>query len=109
MSRQMMRVISSPSISTIGFLTLIFAILWSHLLRVGIGPPPRSRGGLYSIDLHAVKAARNADTSLGLSLGSGYRLASVTLKPTPLMPAKAGIPFFEGRSPRFRGDERAVS
>jgi hypothetical protein len=31
MKRQMMRVISSPSSSTIGFLTLIFAIL--HVLR----------------------------------------------------------------------------
>src|SRR2546430_7890314 len=39
MSRQMMRVISSPSISTTGFFTLIFAILRSDLLRAGIGPP----------------------------------------------------------------------
>src|SRR5437868_14082053 len=38
-SFQMMRVISSPSISTTGFLTLIFAILRSHLLRAGVGPP----------------------------------------------------------------------
>jgi hypothetical protein len=34
---QMIRVISSPSISTTGFFTLIFAILGSHLLRAGIG------------------------------------------------------------------------
>jgi hypothetical protein len=33
MNFQMIRVISSPSISTTGFLTLIFAILRSHLLR----------------------------------------------------------------------------
>src|SRR4029078_550086 len=35
MNFQMMRVISSPSISTTGFCTLIFAMLRSHLLRVG--------------------------------------------------------------------------
>src|SRR5262249_10524428 len=39
MNFQMMRVISSPSISTTGFATLIFAILQSHLLRAGVGPP----------------------------------------------------------------------
>src|SRR5580704_8574012 len=35
MSCQIMRVISSPSISTTGFFTLIFAILRGHLLSAG--------------------------------------------------------------------------
>jgi hypothetical protein len=47
-SFQMMRVISSPSISTTGFFTLIFAILGSHLLRAGIV-------AVYSIDFRDVK------------------------------------------------------
>jgi hypothetical protein len=44
MNFQMMRVISSPSISTTGFATLIFAILGSHLLRAGIGNDRRTDG-----------------------------------------------------------------
>jgi hypothetical protein len=40
----MIRVISSPSISTTGFFTLIFAMSASHLLRIG---SPRSRGAVY--------------------------------------------------------------
>src|SRR4029450_12613119 len=44
MNVQMMRVISSPSISTRGFVTLIFAILRSHLLRAGIGNGRRIDG-----------------------------------------------------------------
>src|SRR3954469_7089647 len=69
---QMIRVISSPSISTTGFFTLIFAILRGHLLRAGIGngrrtdekfgahalkTPPSQPRRLYSIDFPAVKGA----------------------------------------------------
>src|SRR5262245_8986760 len=44
MNCQMIRVISSPSSSTTGFFTLIFAILRSHFLRAGIGNGRRTGG-----------------------------------------------------------------
>src|SRR6185437_4383085 len=63
----MMRVISSPSISTTGFVTLIFVICGSHLSSTGTGRRAggkigaqrrrRSHGGLYSIAFLVTKAA----------------------------------------------------
>ena len=59
MNCQMIRVISSPSISTTGFFTLIFAILRSHLLRAGIArrtPRQSAASAAFSVALGRIAA-----------------------------------------------------
>src|SRR6185369_15836792 len=57
MNFQMIRVISSPSISTTGFLTLIFAILRSHLSKPGIANGRRADGKSGALTEHAAPPA----------------------------------------------------
>src|SRR5262245_33361649 len=114
MNCQMMRVISSPSISTTGFLTLIFAILRSHLLSAGtserrkfgarsVKTAPRSGGRVYATGFRAVKAPLACELRPHQE-ARGCR--QDVRNQTPLIPRESGDPVLgKGPGPRFGGDE----